>query len=102
VTAATGALDLTVHLSDDDVERIASAVARQWAERVPHWLPDRPLTPTEVADWLGVSEQTLRRWRKSGRLPAFEEGSVILYTPAQLAAGLGRPSETDAGLAGDP
>lgn len=42
-------------------------------------LADQPevMTPQEVADLLRVSQQTIARWRREGRLPAFTMGRTV-------------------------
>jgi len=82
---AVGQVALSLDLPDAVIERIAAAVAARIVEQVPAWLPDRPLTTDEAADWLGVDVSTLRRWRKEGVLRPFHYGQTILYTPDEIA-----------------
>ena len=55
----------------------------------------------EAAERLGLSVKTLRRWRWSGRGPAFRKlGSAVRYAEEDLAAfieGARRRSTSDAG-----
>jgi excisionase family DNA binding protein len=39
-----------------------------------------------AAEKLGVSQRTLRRWRKAGRLPFIRAGVFVWYTDEHLAA----------------
>ena len=58
--------DLTIVLADDEaVERVLRALAY-------------PLTSQEMADALGVSERTARRWREEGILPPIDSASKTL------------------------
>lgn len=46
-------------------------------------LPER-LTPAAAAEYLGVSEQTLRNWRSQGRGPAYWRLGRIFYVRTDL------------------
>lgn len=52
-------------------------------------MSDRLLTARQVAEWLGVSTETvLRKWR-AGELPGFRLGSNVLrFSEADIAAWL--------------
>lgn len=78
-------LAIPLAMSDEDVQRLAAAVAAQVLAIVPKWLPDRPLSRSETADWLRVSTVTLHRWEESGVLVPTRVGDIVRYTPAQLA-----------------
>lgn len=87
MTALTGlSQSLTLDLSDEDVQRIAAAVVASVTALVPAWLPARPLSRSEAADWLQVSAETLRRWEREGVLTPARVGEIVRYTPAQLGA----------------
>ncbi|MGW0333300.1 helix-turn-helix transcriptional regulator [Streptomyces sp. NPDC003011] len=48
-------------------------------------LPERYLTPADVADLLGVPVETLYQWRrKRTGPPAFRVGRHLRYDPARL------------------
>ncbi|MFF3251078.1 helix-turn-helix domain-containing protein [Actinacidiphila glaucinigra] len=48
-------------------------------------LPERYLTPADVADLLGVPVETLYQWRrKRTGPPAFRVGKHLRYDPARL------------------
>lgn len=50
-----------------------------------HPLPERYLTPADVADLLGVPVETLYQWRrKRTGPPAFRIGRHLRYDPARL------------------
>lgn len=76
---------MSLDLPTEVIDRIARAVVARIAEQVPAWLPDRPLTTDEAADWLNVDPSTLRRWRREGVLRPFVYGQTILYTPDEIA-----------------
>ena len=38
----------------------------------------RPLSNKEVAAMIGVSERTVMRWKRAGRLPSRESGQVFM------------------------
>lgn len=45
------------------------------------------LSPGEVSTRLGVSRQTLRRWRETGRGPTFMQvNALVRYMPESVAA----------------
>ncbi|MFI2302360.1 helix-turn-helix transcriptional regulator [Actinacidiphila glaucinigra] len=51
----------------------------------PRTLPQRYLTPVDVADLLGVPVETLYQWRrKRTGPPAFRVGRHLRYDPARL------------------
>lgn len=85
-TLSSAPLRIEVQMSDDDVRRIAQAVAGQVAALVPDWLPDRPLDRAEAAAYLGVSQSTLRRWEDDGILVPAVAGQWVRYAPPVLAA----------------
>ncbi|WP_405963221.1 helix-turn-helix domain-containing protein [Streptomyces sp. NBC_00723] len=50
-----------------------------------HTLPERYLTPADVAELLGVPVETLYQWRrKRSGPPAFRVGRHLRYDPARL------------------
>ncbi|MEV5486920.1 helix-turn-helix domain-containing protein [Streptomyces bobili] len=50
-----------------------------------HTLPERYLTPADVAELLGVPVETLYQWRrKRTGPPAFRVGRHLRYDPARL------------------
>ena len=76
-------------LADDDVQRIAEAVAALIIERVK--LDDfpelvRPMDQREAAAWLGVNPSTLSQWtgQDADPVPAFRLGSKPVYIKADL------------------
>ncbi|MBL6081800.1 helix-turn-helix domain-containing protein [Belnapia sp. T18] len=46
--------------------------------------PEPLLTTAELATWLQVSERTLRRWRKTGRITAVEIGRTVRFRLSDL------------------
>ncbi|MFG2455433.1 helix-turn-helix transcriptional regulator [Streptomyces sp. NPDC048512] len=50
-----------------------------------HTLPERYLSPADVAELLGVPVETLYQWRrKRSGPPAFRVGRHLRYDPARL------------------
>jgi len=49
------------------------------------------LTARQAAEWLGLTEPTLRRWRCEGRGPRFVKlnGAAVRYTLSELEAYVG-------------
>lgn len=85
MTSIGAPLAIPLAMSDEDVQRVAAAVAAQVLAIVPAWLPDRPLSRAETAEWLRVSTVTLHRWEDAGVLIPTRVGDIVRYTPAQLA-----------------
>jgi excisionase family DNA binding protein len=46
------------------------------------------LTEREVADTLGISERTVRRYRESGKLPYVKPEFRVLYRPQDILASI--------------
>ncbi|MDQ3541983.1 MAG: helix-turn-helix domain-containing protein [Chloroflexota bacterium] len=55
-----------------------------------NWLPRRPMTPDELAEFLHVSRETIRRWTVAGDIEAWQHGHTILYLPDAVAVFLNR------------
>ncbi|MFF1730072.1 helix-turn-helix transcriptional regulator [Streptomyces sp. NPDC058247] len=50
-------------------------------------LPERYLTPTDVADLLGVPVETLYQWRRKGTGPkGFRVGRHVRYHPGDVGS----------------
>jgi excisionase family DNA binding protein len=47
---------------------------------------ERPWTPEEAALWFSVSEVTIRRWVREGRLRRIPTGGALRITAASVAA----------------
>jgi len=59
-------------------------------------MPDRVLITKEVAEMLRVSERTVRRWAKQGRIPGVRIGKDWYFLESELLAVLrGRGSPKD-------
>jgi molybdopterin-binding protein len=64
---------------------------------------------SEVADLLGVSDDTVRRWADAGRLPVVRdnsgrqavEGATLARFAQELAAAADRPPAADAAIVGE-
>jgi len=61
-----------------------------------HDLPGRYLTPSDVAQLLGIPVDTLYQWRtKRSGPPAFSVGRHLWYDPAKVAAWVDDQSARD-------
>ena len=49
-------------------------------------------TPAQVAALLGVTDETVRRWAKAGRIPSMVTPSGRLRIPADAVADMLRPA----------
>lgn len=49
-------------------------------------LPEKLWTVADVADYLGVSERTVRTWQRTRRLPCVRIGGTIRFTPCEVVA----------------
>lgn len=77
--------------SDEQIEAFKQEIIEAVAETLStNWLPRRPMTPDEFAEYMHVSRETVRRWTVSGALKAWQHGHVILYLPDDIAAFLER------------
>lgn len=47
-------------------------------------IPDRPMSPAEIATIVGKSEKTVRRWIEKGLLRARKVGGTTLVRPVDL------------------
>lgn len=66
--------DLTLALAEEDVERIAAAVAQRLGERDGHGQLDRWMTSAEAAEYLALpSVNALHRLSAERRLPASQD-----------------------------
>lgn len=63
-----------------DVARLRELIEGREARAI----PDRPMSPREVATIVGKSEKTVRRWIAKRRLAAKTEGHVTLVRPVDL------------------
>ena len=63
-------------------------------------LPEKLWTVAEVAEFLGVTERTVRTWQRSHRLPFLKIGGTVRFRPgdvwdwvARFEEGLERPGQ---------
>lgn len=49
---------------------------------------DRPITTKELCEHLGVTEPTVRRWKKKGAIPYFTIGSAVRFHLSDVIASL--------------
>ena len=40
---------------------------------------ERPVDTKQLCDYLGVTEPTIRRWKKKGKIPFFTVGSAVRF-----------------------
>lgn len=52
------------------------------------------LTPEQVAELLGVTTRTVRRWARDGMLDRIELGRLVRFTPDAVAALIERNTES--------
>lgn len=63
----------------------------------------RPLSNKEVAAMIGVSERTVMRWKRMGRLPSRDSGQVFMVDLIRhVAPGQPAGSNSADGLTGQP
>ncbi len=48
--------------------------------------PEKLWTVADVADYLGVTERTVRTWQYSLRLPHLKIGGTVRFRPAEIVA----------------
>lgn len=72
---------ITIHLDDDTLDHITSAVKEAVKEQLPamgnfkkDWL-----TTDEVMEMMNVSRRTVQNYRDEGKIPFSKEGRKILY-----------------------
>lgn len=80
-------LALTTEVAE--IKALLTKLAAQQARVI----PDRPMSPAEVATIVGKSEKTVRRWIERGRLKAKTEGHTTLVRPVDLQRFLEGPSK---------
>lgn len=51
-------------------------------------LLEEPITQKQLSEFLGVSVQTLIRWRQKGKIPFIEVGSAIRYDKSKVIKAL--------------
>ncbi len=64
-------------------EAIRQAVREEVAAAI-HGVPRKAFTVSEVAQSVGVSVSTVRKWIDDGLLAAFQQGTVLRITAAEL------------------
>jgi len=78
---------IELQLSDSEVDRIAKAVVKAMQDQAEsdRMHGERILyTEKEVAEMLGVSAFSLKRWREEGRIAAHRNKRPILYNRDQI------------------
>src|SRR5690349_15682823 len=50
--------------------------------------PGKLLNQKEICDFLRITEPTLIRWKKRGKIPFIEMGGIIRFDPAAVAKAL--------------
>lgn len=71
-----------------DVTELLSIMRQREARQI----PDRPMSPQEVATITGKSLDTVLRWIRKGKLQSKKEGRTILIRPVDLQRFLGGKS----------
>ena len=49
---------------------------------------EQPITTKEICNFLGITEPTIIRWRKKGKIPFLQVGSRILYQKSAVLKAL--------------
>ncbi|WP_158991676.1 helix-turn-helix domain-containing protein [Mucilaginibacter sp. L196] len=49
---------------------------------------EQPITVKELCQFLGITEPTIIRWRKKGKIPFMQIGSRILFQKSKVIAAL--------------
>ena len=65
------------------IERL-DRIEKLLADREARTIPDRPMSPAEVAKIVGKSTRTVIRWLDRGKLRAMHEGGIRLIRPVDL------------------
>ena len=69
---------------------ITDCIARCLKENTgPSNSDETPITTKELCAFLGITEPTVIRWRKKGKIPYLQVGSRILYQKAAVITALG-------------
>ncbi len=77
--------------TDEQITALREAIVESVAEALAaNWLPRQPMTSDELAEYLHVSRETIRRWTVAGDIEAWQHGHTILYLPDAIAVFLGR------------
>lgn len=77
IGASVALLEEHLGVHDDNQEYVLRTV-REISTKVSSAIPPKRYSPREAAEALRVSVPTVRRWIKSGRLPAFKEGNRVI------------------------
>jgi excisionase family DNA binding protein len=51
--------------------------------------PEKPINQTDLAKYLGVTEQTISNHRNKGKIPFIQIGSRVLYIKSEVIKALG-------------
>ena len=49
---------------------------------------EKPITTKELCDFLNISEPTIIRWRKKGKIPFLQVGSSVRFSKASVIKAL--------------
>ncbi len=78
-------------MTDEQMAAFHEAIVESVTEALSaNWLPRRPMTPDELAEYLHVSRETIRRWTVAGDIETWQHGHTILYLPDAIATFLNR------------
>jgi excisionase family DNA binding protein len=72
---------ITIHLDDDTLQHITSAVKEAVKEQLPSMGNFKKdwLTTDEVMEMMNVSRRTVQNYRNEGKIPYSKDGRKILY-----------------------
>jgi excisionase family DNA binding protein len=54
--------------------------------------PEKPITTKELCEYLNITEPTVIRWKKKGKIPYFRIGSAIRYNLKDVLKSLEKPT----------
>jgi excisionase family DNA binding protein len=54
---------------------------------------DKPITTRELCEYLGITEPTVIRWRKKGKIPFLQIGSAIRFDKQAVVKALEKKNE---------
>lgn len=75
---------IDLHLDDDDVERLAAAIARRLDRRLGAGIASPWLTADQAADYIGAPISRIRQLTMGDEIPVHRDGRRVLYHRDEL------------------